>query len=104
MMEDTRKRLEVLAKSNIQLGYKLDELKGVPVEVKNLSYCDSGSLTAEWVQLSGAVTYTYSDKFNTSSEPVEWPKASSILVPTILEGGVRKFDGYCAEPSLNQNK
>lgn len=104
MMEDTGKRLDALAKSNVQFGYKLEGLKGVPVEVKNLTYCDSGNSTVQWVQLSGVVNYTYRDKFNDSTEPVEWPATSSILVPTIMEDGVRKFDGYCPEPSLSQKK
>ena len=104
MMEDTGKRLEILAKSNIQLGYKLDDLKGFPVEVRNVSYCDAGNPTVQWNRLSGVMNFTYSDRFNTSTEPVVWPEASNILVPTIVEDGVRKFDGYCVEPSLNPQK
>jgi hypothetical protein len=34
------------------------------------------------------------------SVPVKWPETSHILIPTVIEDGVRKFDGYCPEPSV----
>ena len=56
----------------------------------------------EWVQLDGMMIFTYEAPGYTTKEPVAWPQASHILVPTVLEDGVRKFDGYCSEPSVRE--
>ncbi len=90
-----------MAKSQERLGYSVSQLKGTSVAVKNIPHCNNGDPTLEWVQLSGVMTFTYDDSEHHSVEPVAWPLASNILVPTISEDGIRKFDGYCPEPSMS---
>jgi hypothetical protein len=46
------------------------------------------------------MTFTYKSPAAETAEPVRWPETSHIFIPTIVEDGVRKFDGYCPEPSL----
>jgi hypothetical protein len=100
MMDDAKAKIAYMAKSHEKLGYSTGQLMGTPVAVKNVAHCNDGDPTLEWVQLSGVMTFTYDDLGRHSTEPVSWPKTSNILVPTISEDGVRKFDGYCPEPSM----
>lgn len=100
MMDDATAKLELLARSKAKLSYNLDALKAMAVDVSNVSHCNAGDPSLQWVQLSGSVAYDYADPTHLSSAPVTWPAASYIIVPTIIEDGVRKFDGYCLEPSM----
>jgi hypothetical protein len=100
MMDDAKTKIAQMAESRQKLSYSIDHLTGTPVDVKNIAHCNSGNASLQWVQLSGAMTFTYDDPERHSAEPVAWPSASNIVVPTIIENGVRKFDGYCPEPSM----
>ena len=32
--------------------------------------------------------------------PINWSSKSHIFIPTVIEDGVRKFDGFCPEPTV----
>jgi hypothetical protein len=100
MMQDTKERIVKLGMQGITLGYDLSGLQGVPVGVENLPHCDARA-DVQWVHLQGTVNYTYASPITRSTEPVSWPASSHLFVPTVMENGVRKFDGYCPEPALN---
>jgi hypothetical protein len=100
MMDDAKEKIAYIAKSRQKLSYSDDQMMGTPVTVKNVAHCNGDDPTLQWVQLSGIMTFTYDDPERHSAEPVAWPSTSNILVPTISENGVRKFDGYCPEPSM----
>jgi hypothetical protein len=99
MMEDTRARTASLAARGIQIGFDLSQLHAVPVEVSGLPHC-ADRLGVEWVQLEGTMIFTYDSPAAHAREPVSWPHDSHIFIPMIVEGGMRRFDGYCPEPSL----
>jgi hypothetical protein len=99
MMADASARNASLAERNIKIGFDLSELHATPVQVTGLQSCDSRP-GVEWVQIDGNMIFTYASSQANAREPVRWPHSSHILIPTIVEGGVRKFDGYCPEPSL----
>jgi hypothetical protein len=101
MMADTSKRIANLAARSIALGYDLSALRGVPMDVEGLSHCNLGA-DIQWVQVDGTVNYSYKSPIASSTEPVVWPASSHLFLPTVLENGVRKFDGYCPEAALNQ--
>jgi hypothetical protein len=100
MMDDAKAKIAYMAQSQQKLSYSDDQVTGTPVSVKNMAHCNSNDPSLQWVHLSGVMTFTYDDPERHSAEPVAWPSASNILVPTISENGVRKFDGYCPEPSM----
>jgi hypothetical protein len=100
MMDDAKAKIAQMAQSQQKLSYSNDQLTGTPVDIRNIPHCNSSNPSLQWVQLSGVMTFTYDDPERHSAEPVEWPNASNIVVPTIIENGVRKFDGYCPEPSM----
>jgi hypothetical protein len=99
MMADASARNASLTERNIKIGFDLSELRATPVQVTGLQSCDSRS-GVEWVQIDGNMIFTYASPQANAREPVRWPHSSHILIPTIVEDGVRKFDGYCPEPSL----
>lgn len=102
-MADLRARNASLAQRNIKLAFDLSEIRATPVEVTGLPHCSTPSgQPIEWVQLDGTMIFTYEAPGYTTKEPVAWPQASHILIPTVVEDGVRKFDGYCPEPSMHQ--
>lgn len=100
MMEDARRKISALAQRKATLNYSTAKLVGRPASVSGMRHCAEDA-TLQWVQLSGTMQFGYQDDIYKALEPIEWPAASSILVPTIVEGGVRKFDGYCPEPSMD---
>jgi hypothetical protein len=100
MMEDTKAKAAYMAQSQQRLSYSNDQITGAPVAVKGIAHCNGNDPTLQWAQLSGVMTFVYDDPERHSAEPVAWPRSSNILVPTITENGVRKFDGYCPEPSM----
>jgi hypothetical protein len=99
MMADTRARTASLAERGIEIGFDLSQLRAVPVEISGLSHCAERP-GVEWVQLEGSMIFTYDSPDAHVREPVRWPHESHIFIPTIVEEGVRRFDGYCPEPSL----
>jgi hypothetical protein len=101
-MSDARERIASLAQRGISLGYDLSELNAAPVKVTGLPHCGEGEATPDWVQIDGNMIFTYDSPTAHSREPVRWPKESHILIPTIVEDGIRKFDGYCPEPSMDE--
>jgi hypothetical protein len=100
MMTDAQTRVASLVKRNIKIDFDLSHLRATPVEIVGLPHCDSRP-DLQWVQLDGTMIFTYTSTMANAREPVAWPQGSHIYVPTIIEDGVRKFDGYCPEPSLN---
>jgi hypothetical protein len=102
MMQDTRERGIKLGMRGITLSYDITGLQAIPVEIHNLPHCNA-SVDIQWVQLGGTVNYSFASTspIAQSTEPVAWPESSHLFVPTVLENGVHKFDGYCPEPALN---
>lgn len=101
MMDDTRKRIADLAAKGIQLSYDTSQLQAVPATMTDMPFCVSNP-NFQWYHISGAMIFGYDEKAKgiSSREPVQWPATSEIFLPTVTENGVRKFDGYCPEPSL----
>jgi len=99
MMADTRARTASLAARGIEIGFDLSQLRAVPVEISGLPHC-ADRPGVEWVQLEGSMIFTYDSPDAHAREPVSWPHDSHIFIPTIVEGGMHRFDGYCPEPSL----
>jgi hypothetical protein len=100
MMADASIRVGSLAKRNIKIGFDLSQLRATPVAITGLPHCYSQHGT-QWVQLDGTMIFTYASPTIESKEPVAWPSTSHVFIPTIVEDGIRKFDGYCPELSLN---
>jgi hypothetical protein len=101
MMADALERNNSLAARNIKIGFDLTDMHATPVSVSGLPECDVRP-GVEWVQIYGNMIFTYSSPTSISREPVPWPQGSRILIPTIMEDGTRKFDGYCPELSLRE--
>ena len=99
MMADATDRARSLAKKNIKIDFDLSQLRATPVAITGLPHCNSQP-GVQWVQIDGAMIFTYASPVSSSKEPVQWPSTSHIYIPTIVEDGVRKFDGYCPEPSM----
>jgi hypothetical protein len=103
MMADAKARAVVLAARGIKLSMDMSQLHATPVSVRGTLFCDPRP-EVEWVQVDGTMIFTYDAPSVAPREPVAWPKISGILIPTIVEDGVRKFDGYCPEPSMATTK
>jgi hypothetical protein len=99
MMADVEARAAALATQRIKIGLDTSQLQATPVEVSGVPFCDPRP-DLLWVQVGGSIIFTFDSPSAHLREPVAWPQTSSILFPTILEDGVRKFDGYCPEPSM----
>jgi hypothetical protein len=102
-MADARERIASLARRDIHIGFDLSEMQAMPVEIEGLPHCGAAEQKAEWVQLDGNMIFTYESPAITSREPIRWPRTSHIFVPTVIEDGIRKFDGYCPEPSMRES-
>lgn len=101
-MADAKKRVASLADQKITIGFDLSQMHATPVEIQGLSFCgDEAGVTRQWVQLQGTMIFTYKSQTEDSKEPVVWPISGHVLVPTIVEDGVRKYDGFCPEPSMS---
>jgi hypothetical protein len=96
MMTDVKTRMVSLAKQGITIGMDMSQLEATPVTVSDPSFCDTRP-GVEWVQIKGSMIFTYSSPTFNARTPVSW---IVVLMPTIVEDGVRKFDGYCPEPSM----
>ena len=99
-MDDTRERIASLTRQSVKIGFDLSEMRATPVTVDGLPHCGAPGQQPEWVQLNGDMIFTYDSPTVSSREPVHWPQTSHILIPTVIEEGVRKFDGYCPELSM----
>jgi hypothetical protein len=99
MIADKQQRVDMLRNQQINIGFDLSHIDARPIDVLGMSYCDLRPDT-QWVQLSGIMNFTYKSPDADTTEPVRWPEQSHIFIPTVVEDGVRKFDGYCREPSL----
>ncbi|HTC08067.1 MAG TPA: hypothetical protein VK726_04750 [Acetobacteraceae bacterium] len=76
-------------------------MNAVPVAVTGHPACAGApGGTSQWVHLYGNMIFTYDSPEANVREPVSWLESSYVLVPTVVEDGVRKFDGYCPEPSM----
>jgi hypothetical protein len=99
-MDDTRERIASLERQNVKIGFDLSQMRATPAAVEGLTHCGTPGQQPEWIQLDGNMIFTYDSAVISSREPVRWPQESHILIPTVIEDGVRKFDGYCPEPSM----
>ena len=99
MMEDTRKRIAALARNDAKLLYDTSQLDGTAITVSGLNHCnrDPG---VDWVHVQGTMNFSYQSPGKDLKAPIEWPSRSHILIPTLIEDGVRKFDGFCPEPAI----
>jgi len=100
MIADQQQRTDSLRQRDINIGFDLSQINAEPIDTTGMPNCDP-RLDTQWVQLSGVMNFTYHSPVAHTVEPVKWPVTSHIFIPTIAEDGVRKFDGYCREPSLN---
>jgi hypothetical protein len=100
MMADAHARNASLARRSIKIDFDLSQLRATPVDIAGLPHCASRP-DLLWVQLDGTMIFTYASPTANVREPVAWPQTSHIYLPTIVEDGIRKFDGYCPEPSMN---
>jgi hypothetical protein len=99
MMEDARKRIPVLARNDAKLLYDTSQLTGTPISVSGLNHCNRES-GVDWVHVHGTMNFSYQSPGKDLKAPVRWPAESHIFIPTVLEDGVRKFDGFCPEPTV----
>jgi hypothetical protein len=97
-LHDTKDRLAMFTQDGVKIGFDISKLNGTPTVVQGMPFCNLQSDT-HWVQIAGTISFTYSSSSVVSAEPISWPEASHILIPTRIEDGVEKFDGYCPEPS-----
>jgi hypothetical protein len=100
VMDDAHERIGSLIERNIKIGFDLSEMRARPVAVDGLSHCGVPEQPPEWIQLDGTMVFTYDSPTFKSREPVRWPEDSRILFPIVIENGIRKFDGYCPEPTM----
>jgi hypothetical protein len=99
MMADAKARAASLGAGGVKFGVDMSQLRATPVAVSGLPFCDPRP-EVQWVQIEGSAIFTYDSPGPAPREPVNWPHNSNILIPTIVEDGVPKFDGYCPEPSM----
>jgi hypothetical protein len=99
MIEDERSLTASLARRGITVGLNLLGLQATPVAVNGMSFCSAGP-DVQWAQLDGNIFFSYKSETIDTSGPVPWPVSSHVLIPTVVEDGVPKFDGYCPEPSM----
>jgi hypothetical protein len=100
MMDDATARAATQKERGITIGFDLSQLRATPVRVTGMPFC-TDQRDLQWVQIEGTMNFTYRTTQGQSlSVPVKWPETSHILIPTVVEDGVRKFDGYCPEPSM----
>jgi hypothetical protein len=102
-MTDARDRVASLTLRNINIGFDLSQLRARPVAIDGLPHCgEAPGRAVQWVQLYGTMIFTYDSPTLRMREPTNWPETSHIYIPTVVEDGVRKFDGYCPEPSMSE--
>lgn len=99
MMDDERARIALIEGQNGRLTYNTSELRGIPIEVNGLAHCNPNT-GIQWVHVEGVMNFAYETRGHELPAPVNWPATSHIFIPTVVEDGIRKFDGYCPEPSV----
>jgi hypothetical protein len=100
-MADEHARAVSQAQRHVKIGFDLSQMRATPVTLEGIPHCNAvpGQIV-QWVQVHGTMTFTFQSPTALSTAAVNWPVRSNIYVPTVAEGGVRKFDGYCPEPSM----
>ena len=102
-MADERARLASQAERNIKIGFDLSQLHARPVVLQGMPHCNTTPGQAvQWVQLYGTMIFTYQSPTASATAPTNWSESTNIYMPTVVEDGVRKFDGYCPEPSMTE--
>jgi hypothetical protein len=99
MMDDTRARIAALAADNKALLYDTSALKGTPITLSGISHCNSDP-AVQWVYIDGVMNFSYLRPPSEHKAPTPWRGSAHIFIPIVVEDGVRKFDGYCPEPSV----
>ncbi len=100
MMDDAQQKIALLAEKNAELFYDPSQLTGTPSRVSGMDHCNRDS-AVQWVHVHGTMNFGYrSPAAGELKAPISWAESSHIFIPTIVEDGIRKFDGYCPEPSL----
>ena len=97
-MDDARSRVASLTQRGIRIGFNLGALQATPVTVSGMDFCTDPD--DQWVYIDGNMIFSYQSDAYSDTGPVPWPASSHILIPTVVEDGVPKFDGYCPEPSM----
>ena len=100
MMTDVKTRTASLAKGGIKIGMDMSQLRATPVTINEPAFCDRRP-DIQWVQIEGSMIFTYNSPTFNARTPSSW---IVVEMPTIVEDGVRKFDGYCPEPSMGTVK
>jgi hypothetical protein len=96
MIQDARRRVADLRQKNIAFGFDLSGLEAEPVEVSGLTHCNTNQ-NIQWVHIAGVIKFHIQSQHFSGEESIRWPSESNILIPTVVEDGVQKFDGYCRE-------
>ena len=96
MMADAKARAAALAQRGITIGMDMSQLQATPVTISDPAFCDSRP-DVQWVQIEGSMIFTYNSPTFDARTPSSWVV---VEMPTIVEDGIRKFDGYCPEPSM----
>jgi hypothetical protein len=100
MMKDTRERIAVLAGKDAKLLYDTSQLTGTPIDVTGMTHCNRDE-NVQWVHVHGIMSFIYQSPEKNLKAPIRWPATKHIFIPTVIEDGVRKFDGFCPEPSVS---
>jgi hypothetical protein len=95
----SRERIAVLAETHAKLLYDTSQLKGTPITVTGMRHCNPDA-NVHWVHVHGAMNFIYQSPAKDLKASVGWPATSHMFIPTVIEDGVRKFDGFCPEPSV----
>ena len=98
-MADEHARAVSQAQRNVKISFDLSQMRARPVTLTGMLHCNTDQ-TVQWVQVYGSMIFTFQSPTAYSTAAVEWPMTSNIFMPTVVENGVRQFDGYCPEPSL----
>jgi hypothetical protein len=100
-MADEHARAVSQARRGVKIGFDLSQMHARPVKLEGISHCGPvAGQTVQWVQLYGVMIFTFQSATAASTAAMRWPVESGIYVPTVIEDGVLKFDGYCPEPSM----
>jgi hypothetical protein len=102
-MADERARLASQTARNIKIGFDVSQLHARPVVLQGMPHCNTlPGQAVQWVQLYGTMISTYQSPTASATTPANWSADTNIYMPTVVEDGVRKFDGYCPEPSMTE--
>jgi hypothetical protein len=100
-MADEHARAISQAERAVKIGFDLSQMRARPITLTGMLHCNADQ-TVQWVQVYGSMIFTFQSPTAYSTAAVAWPMPSNIFMPTVVENSVRRFDGYCPEPSLEE--